>query len=170
MEEVVLVNEQDEVMGTMEKMEAHRKGVLHRAFSLMVFNSRGELLVQKRARTKYHSPGLWTNTCCSHPRPEERIADACARRLREEMGIEVNPEFAYKFHYKVGLDQNLFENEIDHVFTAVFDGVPSVNPNEVEAWKFVSLKELREDTARNPENYTVWFLLILDHKHSLTFW
>lgn len=171
MEEVVLVNEQDEVIGKMEKMEAHRKGALHRAFSMMIFNSQGELLVQKRSKAKYHSPGLWTNTCCSHPRPEEPIVDACSRRLMEEMGIEVKPEFAYKFQYKVKLDQNLIENEVDHIFTGVYDGVPTVNPDEVEDWKFVSLDELRKDAARNPENFTAWFRLILDHKkQGLTSW
>ena len=150
----------------MEKMEAHRKGALHRAFSVLVFNSRGEILVQKRAQAKYHSAGLWTNACCSHPRPNESIQQACARRLLEEMGINAHPEFAYKFVYKITLADGLIEHEVDHVFRATYDGAPIVNPEEVEDWKFVGLVELKNDVATHPENYTYWFRLILEHKHS----
>jgi isopentenyl-diphosphate delta-isomerase len=120
--EVILVDSEDNPIGTMEKMEAHEKGLLHRAFSVLIFNSKGQMLLQKRARSKYHSGGLWTNTCCSHPAPNESVAEAAKRRLKEEMGIDAEPKFAYKFIYKTPLDQNLVEHEVDHVFTATFDG------------------------------------------------
>jgi isopentenyl-diphosphate delta-isomerase len=148
MEKVILVDPQDNAIGTMEKMEAHKKGLLHRAFSVVIFNSKGEMLIQKRAHTKYHSAGLWTNACCSHPMPGEAIEDA---------------HFAFKFTYKVSLDHGLIEHEVDHVFTAVFDGSPSVNPDEVADWKFVDLSSLKTDVRQNPQHYTYWFSLILDH-------
>jgi isopentenyl-diphosphate delta-isomerase len=164
MTEVILVDANDNAIGTMEKMEAHEKGLLHRAFSVLIFNSKGELLIQKRASTKYHSGGLWTNTCCSHPTPQESIEQAAKRRLKEEMGIEAEPTFTYKFIYKTDLDKNLIEYEVDHVLTAQFDGEPKVNENEVEDWKYVSLKELQRDAQDNPHLYTEWFKLILKHQ------
>jgi isopentenyl-diphosphate delta-isomerase len=164
MTEVILVDANDNAIGTMEKMEAHEKGLLHRAFSVLIFNSKGELLIQKRASTKYHSGGLWTNTCCSHPTPQESIEQAAKRRLKEEMGIEAEPTFTYKFIYKTDLDKNLIEYEVDHVLTAQFDGEPKVNENEVEDWKYVSLKELQRDAQNNPHLYTEWFKLILKHQ------
>lgn len=164
MTEVILVDANDNAIGTMEKMEAHEKGLLHRAFSVLIFNSNGELLIQKRASTKYHSGGLWTNTCCSHPTPQESIEQAAKRRLKEEMGIEAEPTFTYKFIYKTDLDKNLIEYEVDHVLTAQFDGEPKVNENEVEDWKYVSLKELQRDAQNNPHLYTEWFKLILKHQ------
>ena len=124
MEKIILVDEHDNAIGTMEKMEAHRRGVLHRAFSIILFNSNGEILLQKRSKSKYHSGGLWTNTCCSHPLPNESIQDATRRRLKQEMGIDLQPEFAFKFIYKTPLDQNLIEHEYDHVFIGTFDGDP----------------------------------------------
>lgn len=148
----------------MEKMEAHEKGLLHRAFSVLIFNSKGEMLLQKRARSKYHSGGLWTNTCCSHPAPNESVAEAAKRRLKEEMGIDAEPKFAYKFSYKTPLDQNLVEHEVDHVFTATFDGEPIINTNEVEDWKFVEINELLADVQSNPASYTEWFKLIIQHR------
>jgi isopentenyl-diphosphate delta-isomerase len=163
MEMVILVDQNDKAIGTMEKMEAHRRGELHRAFSVLVFNSKGEILLQKRARHKYHSGGLWTNACCSHPLPGEKMEDAARRRLLEEMGIDLQPEFAYKFMYKTALDQNLIENEYDHVFTATFDGEPQINKEEVEAWKFADVALLKADMEENPEAYTYWFRLILQH-------
>lgn len=163
MEQVILVDEHDQEIGAMEKMEAHRKGLLHRAFSVLVFNSRGEILVQQRADSKYHSAGLWTNTCCSHPRPHECIQEASARRLREEMGIEANPEFLFKFTYRTHLERDLVEHEVDHVFTAIFDGTPEANPHEVQAWKFMDLDLLRKDVELHPSRYTYWFRLILEH-------
>jgi len=165
MEHVLVVNAQDEVIGTMEKMEAHRTGTLHRAFSVLVFNSRGEMLIQKRAHTKYHSPALWTNACCSHPRPEEDILDAGKRRLKEEMGIDATPVFAYKFTYKTIFNPLMIEHEVDHVLVATYDGSPTVNQTEVEDWKFVSMEELKKDIAADPQRFTSWFKLIMDHKH-----
>jgi isopentenyl-diphosphate delta-isomerase len=163
MEEIVLVDEQDNAIGTMEKMEAHRRGVLHRAFSVVLFNSSGELLLQRRADNKYHSGGLWTNTCCSHPLPEESIYDAAQRRLKYEMGINLKPEFAFKFIYKTPLDKSLIEHELDYVFRGTFDGRPAINKEEVSDWKFMSLSELKKDIKLHPEIYTVWFRLIVDH-------
>jgi len=163
MEEIILVDEQDNAIGTMEKMEAHRKGVLHRAFSVVLFNSNGELLLQKRANNKYHSGGQWTNTCCSHPIPGETISDAAQRRLRHEMGINLKPEFAFKFIYRTPLDKSLIEHELDHVFIGTFDGTPVINKDEVSDWKFMSLSELKNDMERSPEIYTVWFRLIVNH-------
>lgn len=163
MEEIILVDEQDNSIGTMEKMEAHRRGVLHRAFSVVLFNSRGEMLLQRRADSKYHSGGLWTNTCCSHPLRDEAIDDAAQRRLQYEMGIDLKPEFAFKFIYKTPLDKSLIEHELDYVFIGTFDGRPVINKEEVSDWKFMSLNDLRNDMKRSPELYTVWFRLIIDH-------
>ena len=162
MEQVILVDAHDNAVGTMEKMEAHRKGVLHRAFSVLVFNSKGELLLQKRARSKYHSGGLWTNTCCSHPSATESIEESVRRRVLFEMGIDVQPTFSFKFVYRADLDHGLIEHELDHVFTARYDGDPRVNPDEVEDWKYVDLATLREDMKREAGAYTVWFGKILE--------
>jgi isopentenyl-diphosphate Delta-isomerase len=162
MEEVILVDERDNVIGSMEKMEAHRQGKLHRAFSVILFNSAGEMLLQKRAKNKYHSAGLWTNTCCSHPLPGENIENAAARRLKEEMGIDVRPNYAYKFIYKAHLDQNLTEHELDHVFIGKYDGEPKMNSDEVDDWKFVKIEWLKEDIKNNPSHYTEWFKLIME--------
>ena len=163
MEKVILVDEQDNVVGAMDKMEAHRKGILHRAFSILIFNSKGEVLLQKRSKEKYHSGGLWTNACCSHPSPEESIEEATRKRLNHEMGIDLQPEFAYKFTYESKLDKNLIQHELDYVFTGIFDGAPVVNKHEVEDWKFVDVKSLRADMDQHPEQYTVWFKLIMNH-------
>lgn len=161
---VILVDESDQELGSMEKMEAHRKGVLHRAFSVLLFNSKGEVLLQKRSAFKYHSAGLWTNTCCSHPKPAENIDLAVQRRLQEEMGIVSKPEFAYKFIYKAVLDNNLTEHELDYVFTGTFDGEPVINSHEVEDWKFESIDWLKKDIVSNPDHYTFWFKEILNQK------
>lgn len=161
----MLVNDHDEETGVMEKMEAHRTGSLHRAFSVLLFNSRGEMLLQKRAQTKYHSSGLWTNTCCSHPRPGESLEEATRRKLRQEMGIEANPRFAFKFQYKAPLDNQLIEYEIDHVFIGQFDGEPVLNEHEAEDWRFVDLHSLKQQIHTDPQQFTPWFRLILDHPH-----
>jgi isopentenyl-diphosphate Delta-isomerase len=166
MEMVILVDQNDVAVGTMEKMEAHRRGLLHRAFSIMVYNTNGDILLQKRALQKYHSGGLWTNACCSHPTPGEKIEDAARRRLREEMGIDLQPEFAYKFIYRTDLAQDLIEHEYDYVYTAMFNGEPRINPAEVADWKFVSVAWLKSDIQKNPEAYTYWFKLILEHTGS----
>jgi isopentenyl-diphosphate delta-isomerase len=161
MEHVILVDEDDNAIGTMEKLEAHQKGVLHRAFSILLFNSNGEILLQKRSDEKYHSGGLWTNTCCSHPLPDESMEQATRRKLIQEMGVDVHTEFAYKFIYKTNLDKNLIEHECDYVFTGTFNDAPIINKEEVADWKFMDLKSLRKDILENPENYTYWFKLIV---------
>jgi len=163
MGKVILVDEQDRIIGAMDKMEAHQKGILHRAFSILIFNSKGELLLQKRSMNKYHSGGLWTNACCSHPFPDEPMDQATRERLKHEMGIDIQPEFAYKFLYKSKLDKDLIEHELDHVFTGVFDGQPVVNSDEVEDWKFINVQALRTDIGQHPGHYTVWFQLIMSH-------
>lgn len=163
MDNVILVDEQDNVLGSMDKMEAHRKGILHRAFSIMIFNSKGELLLQKRSRNKYHSGGLWTNACCSHPKLNESINDATRKRLKYEMGIDIQPTYVYKFIYECKLNKDLKEHELDHVFTGNFDGTPIINPDEVEDWKFVTMQYLHEDICQHPDRYTIWFKLILNH-------
>jgi isopentenyl-diphosphate delta-isomerase len=162
MEHVILVDQEDNAIGTMEKMEAHRKGLLHRAFSVVIFNSKGEILLQKRAKSKYHSGGLWTNACCSHPLPDESMEVATQRKLKQEMGIDLKTEYAYKFIYNTNLDSGLIEHEYDHVFTGIFDGEPIINKHEVEDWKYVSPDQLKQDVKLNPQNYTYWFKLILD--------
>lgn len=154
---VILVDEHDRETGRMEKMEAHRQGVLHRAFSVFIFNSAGEWLLQQRATGKYHSGGLWTNSCCSHPRPGETVADAALRRLGEEMGIAAPLTHRFQFIYKAALDHGLTEHELDHVFTGQFDGTPVLSPDEAMAWKWMSAAEIRAAIAANPEQFTVWF-------------
>ncbi len=160
---VILVDENDNEIGYLDKLEAHQKGMLHRAFSVLVFNSAGDLLLQKRAAGKYHSAGLWTNTCCSHPKPNELMVDAVQRRLKEEMGIKCEANFAYKFLYRTTLDHNLTEHELDYVFIATCDDNPVINSNEVADWKFISLADIRKDIARNAESYTFWFKEIINH-------
>jgi len=163
MEHVILVDSDDNDLGTMEKMEAHRKGILHRAFSVLLFNSKGEMLLQKRSAAKYHSAGLWTNTCCSHPKPDESLEVAIRRRLKEEMGIDVQSTFAYTFIYKVDLDNGLIEHELDHVYIGLFDGEPAINKQEVESWKFIDRTVLRAEILKHPENFTHWFKLMMNH-------
>ena len=162
MEHVILVDEHDNEVGTMEKMEAHQKGKLHRAFSILLFNSRGELLLQKRSKKKYHSGGLWTNTCCSHPLPGESMVVATQRKLIQEMGIHPPLAFAFKFIYQTRLSPGLIEHECDHVFFGTFDGRPLINKEEVEDWRFVDLDWLRNDMAKAPELYTYWFGVIIN--------
>lgn len=159
---VVLVNENDVEIGLMPKLEAHEKGLLHRAFSIFLFNTKGEMLLQQRAFGKYHSEGLWSNTCCSHPFPEEDTSDAAARRLKEEMGIDATLHFLYSFQYEAGLDNGLTEHELDHVFWGITDVEPVINPEEVLDYKYISEAQLREDMAKNPSNYTEWFKICLD--------
>jgi len=156
MEKVILVDEKDNPVGEMEKMEAHKKGLLHRCFSIFIFNQAGELLLQKRAKEKYHSGGLWSNTCCSHPAPLENTLDAAHRRLEEEMGIDCEIKETYTFIYKAKLDNDLTEYEYDHVFVGNCNSDPKPNPEEVEDWKWVDLKWLEEDMKNNPQNYTYW--------------
>ena len=160
---VILVDEHDNEIGTMEKMEAHILGKLHRAFSVVIFNAEGQMLLQKRADGKYHSAGLWTNACCSHPKPGEPILSAASRRLKEEMGIKVSPTFAYKFIYRAELDHDLIEYEYDHVFIGTFNGKPKINLNEVSDWKYVDVASLKRDVIERPNEYTAWFKMIIEH-------
>jgi len=161
MTEVILVDADDREIGSMEKLAAHQQGILHRAISLFIFNPEGELLLQKRAAGKYHSAGLWSNTCCSHPAPGEKTIDAARRRLKEEMGISLEPEFSHSFIYRAEFENGLTEYELDHVFTGIYSDVPVPDPEEAEDWKFISLTELNSDIAKNPERYSVWLKIIL---------
>jgi isopentenyl-diphosphate delta-isomerase len=160
-EYVILVDEQDTVMGMMEKQEAHQKAMLHRAFSVFIFNAKGELLLQQRALNKYHSNGLWTNTCCSHPRPNETTLEAAHRRLKEEMGFDCALTEKFHFIYKAPLDNGLSEHELDFIYTGNFDDEPIVNADEVAAYKWMNLDALVEDIKAHPELYTIWFKIIL---------
>jgi isopentenyl-diphosphate delta-isomerase len=160
MEQVVLVNEHDEELGLMEKMEAHEKALLHRAFSVFIFNQSGELLLQQRALDKYHSGGLWTNTCCSHPRPNESVADAASRRLKEEMGFEVPLEKVFDFIYQASFDNGLTEHEFDHVFVGYYDGPMQVNPAEVNDYVYRSMGSIQLSLEMHDGLFTAWFEII----------
>ena len=160
-EEVILVDENDNEIGSMEKIEAHEKALLHRAFSIFVFNDAGQMMLQRRALSKYHSPGLWTNTCCSHPRPGESLEDASSRRIVEEMGFSCSMKEIFNFIYKAAFDHGLTEHELDHVFMADYNGIPEINPDEVAEWKWVNTDELLKDVKLNPDEYTVWFKIAL---------
>ncbi|MEH3115676.1 isopentenyl-diphosphate Delta-isomerase [Pedobacter terrae] len=161
-EQVILVDEEDVPKGQMDKMEAHEKGLLHRAFSVFIFNSKRELLLQQRALSKYHSRGLWTNTCCSHQRIGESNMQAAKRRLMEEMGLECELNFLFKFTYKAIFENGLTEHEIDHVFFGMSDQLPVINHEEVESFKYVDLEALVKDIEHNPEAYTPWLRICLD--------
>ena len=161
-EHVILVDHTGREIGTQEKLQAHREGKLHSAFSIFVFNTVGELLLQRRAWTKYHSGGLWTNTCCSHPRPGESYYRAARRRLNEEMGFDCELTGLFSFIYHTQLDNSLFEHELDHVFVGHYNGQPVPNPDEVDDWKWMNINALKQDVREHPENYTYWFKLTLD--------
>ena len=156
-EQVILVDHRDNEIGTAEKMEAHLQGLLHRAFSVFIFNSKGELLLQQRALIKYHSPGLWTNTCCSHPKPGEDTISAAHRRLQEEMGLSCDLQLAFSFVYKAELDQGLTEHEFDHVFIGKTDLLPETNPEEVMAHRYISTDQLNEWMEKDQRQFTAWF-------------
>ena len=162
-EKVILVDKNDNQVGLMPKLEAHEKGVLHRAFSIFIFNSKYELLLQKRASSKYHSCGLWTNTCCSHPREGEDTLDAANRRLDEEMGIKTSLRKVYDFIYKAELDNQLTEHEFDHVFYGVCDNDPILNKDEAEDFKWVDMETLNNDIIKNEDKYTVWFKIAFEY-------
>ncbi len=157
MEKLVLVDENDREVGQDEKIKAHREGRLHRAFSIFIMNSKGEMMLQRRALSKYHSPGLWTNTCCSHPRPGESVMEAAHRRLKEEMGFDCELEEAFSFIYRAEFDNGLTEHEFDHVLVGWCEKEPEPNPEEVEEWKWASIQEIERDVKENPEKYTYWF-------------
>jgi len=156
-EHIIAVDKFDKEIGSIEKMEAHYKGILHRAFSILVFNSNNQLLLQKRSKEKYHSPGLWTNTCCSHPRYGENLQDAIYRRLKEEMGFTCELKEVFSFVYKVELEDNLFENEYDHVFIGRYDGEIVANEDEVDSFKWVDINDAKANIVNKPELYTYWF-------------
>ena len=156
-EKVILVDKNDNEVGTMEKQEAHVKGLLHRAFSVFIFNDKNELLLQRRAVNKYHSGGLWTNTCCSHPRQNEKTEDAAKRRLLEEMGLRSTLKKQFDFVYKAKLDNNLYEHELDHVFFGFTNDLPIINPEEVEEYTYKTLEDIGNEMKAIPDKYTEWF-------------
>lgn len=160
--QVVLVDQMDRAIGVMEKMEAHEKALLHRAFSVFIFNSKNELLLHRRAFSKYHSGGLWTNTCCSHPAPTETLEEATSRRLVEEMGMKCDMQHLFSFVYKAELDQGLTEHEFDHVFIGHSDAIAEPNPEEVAEVRYASLASIRADMTAKPEEFTEWFKIAFD--------
>jgi len=157
LEYIIAVDKFDKEIGFFEKIEAHYKGILHRAFSILVFNSKNQLLLQKRSEKKYHSPGLWSNTCCSHPRYGGNLQDEIYKRLKQEMGFTCELKEIFSFVYKVKLGDNLFENEYDHVFIGRYDGEIVVNKDEADDFKWVVINEVKADIANKPEQYTYWF-------------
>lgn len=161
-EQVILVNEKDEQIGLMPKLEAHQKALLHRAFSVFIFNGANELMLQQRAMHKYHSPGLWTNTCCSHQRDGESSLEAGKRRLQEEMGFTTPLRETTSFIYKAPFDNGLTEHEYDHILVGEYNDAPIINKDEVAAWKWMSLEDIKEDIIQNPNRYTEWFKIIFD--------
>ncbi|MEE3999326.1 isopentenyl-diphosphate Delta-isomerase [Tenacibaculum sp. FZY0031] len=165
-EQVILVDQQDNPIGLMEKIEAHEKALLHRAFSVFVFNDKNELMLQQRAAEKYHSPMLWTNTCCSHQRDGETNIEAGKRRLQEEMGFSCELEEVFSFIYKAPFDNGLTEHEYDHVMLGRFNDEPIVNPEEVASYKWMPLEEVKNDIESHPEKYTAWFKIIFKESHS----
>jgi isopentenyl-diphosphate Delta-isomerase len=167
--QIPLVNDADEIIGHAEKLYVHRNGLLHRAFSILIFNHAGQLLIHQRAFEKYHSPGLWTNTCCGHPNQNESMEAAVHRRLLEEMGIITHLTYAFTFRYKAVFDNGLTEHEIDHVYTGYFDEPFKVNPEEVADFLWVYPENIIHEVNINPEKYTYWFREILKNKTFLNF-
>lgn len=161
-EQVILVNEKDEPIGLMSKMQAHEKALLHRAFSIFVLNDKNEIMLQQRAAHKYHSPLLWTNTCCSHQRAGESNIQAGKRRLEEEMGFSVPLKELFSFIYKAPFDNGLTEHEFDHVMIGYYNDEPEINPDEVKNWKWMCIEQVRQDMQDHPELYTEWFKIIFD--------
>ncbi len=167
-EKVVLVNEKDEVLGLMEKMQAHENGLLHRAFSVFLFNENGDMLLQRRASNKYHSPLQWTNACCSHPRANETYKQAAERRIKEELGIACEISEKFHFIYKADVGQELWEHELDHVFVGKYEGDFQLNPDEVQEVRYISMQDLEAEIKLHPEHFTEWFKIILEeYKHHL---
>jgi len=160
-DDIILVDKNDNEIGTGKKMEVHKSGKLHRAFSILVFNPKGELMLQKRSRGKYHCGGLWTNTCCSHPRPGEKLGQATHRRLVEEMGFDCGLQEVFSFVYKARFSNELTEHEFDHVFVGEYEDEPKLNPEEAEDWRWGKMDEVAKDIENNPEKYTFWFREIL---------
>lgn len=158
---VILTNAQNENLGEADKMEAHQKGLLHQAFSILVYNAKGELLLQKRAKDKYHSAGLWTNTCCSHPQPSENLNDTIHERLQEEMGFDCPLNYKGQFIYETNFNNGLIEHELDMVFCGQYDDAPNPNPDEVEDFEWILPKILKQNMLNNPQDYTFWFENVL---------
>jgi isopentenyl-diphosphate delta-isomerase len=165
-EQVILVDKNDNQIGAMPKMEAHEKGVLHRAFSVFIFNKKGELMLQQRAAHKYHSPLLWTNTCCSHQRDGERNIKAGERRLQEEMGFTTRLNEVFSFIYKAPFDNGLTEHEFDHVLIGYFDDEPNINKEEVEDYKWMLLEDVKAEIENNSSEYTAWFKIIFKESYN----
>ena len=161
-DKVILVDNNDNQIGLMPKLEAHEKGVLHRAFSVFIFNNHGELMLQRRALTKYHSPGLWTNTCCSHQRDGESNISSGKRRLNEEMGFDTELFEKTSFIYKAKFDNGLTEHEFDHVLVGSYNHSPMINSTEVDSWKWMSMENIKKDIKDHPDNYTAWFKIIFE--------
>lgn len=161
-EYVILVDEHNKQLGLMEKQEAHERALLHRAFSVFVFNDNNELLLQQRALKKYHSAGLWTNTCCSHPRADETTIDAAHRRLMDEMGFDCELSERFHFVYHAAVGQGLTEHELDFIYTGTFNGTPKINNDEVQAYKWMAMEQVIADVNKNPQHYTSWFKIILE--------
>lgn len=162
MNEVILVDQNDVEVGRAEKLIAHKKGLLHRAFSIFLFNSDGDLLIQKRAANKYHSANLWSNTCCSHPKPNETLQEATKRRLKEELNIETELSWSFSHLYRVEFDSGLIENELDHIFIGTYDMLPQINPDEVSDFKYISISDLTLDIEKHPEDYSFWFKELIE--------
>jgi len=156
-DKVILVDEHDSMVGTMDKLEAHKQGLLHRAFSIFIFNGKGEMLLQQRAFTKYHSGGLWTNACCSHPMPGEKTMDAANRRLMEELGFETSIEKIFDFTYKAEFDNGLIEHEFDHVFAGEYEGELDINPEEVNNFVYKEISAIKNEMQSEPQKFTAWF-------------
>ena len=161
-EQVILVNEHDIPIGLMGKLEAHQKALLHRAFSVFILNDKGEIMLQQRAASKYHSPNLWTNTCCSHPRQGETTIEAGKRRLQEEMGFVTELTDILSFIYKAPFDNGLTEHELDHILIGYYNAPPTINPEEVADWRWELPEKIKEDIAKHPHRYTEWFKIIFD--------
>ena len=160
MQQVILVNENDEPVGVMEKMEAHRKGLLHRAFSVFIFDSRGRMLLQQRAGAKYHGAYLWTNACCSHPCPGENVAAAAKRRLKEELGFDTDIKEIFSFTYHAAVENGLTEYEYDHVFAGIYEGAIEANKNEVAAFRYEEMEDIELAMQEQPQTFTVWFKIV----------
>jgi len=158
---IALVNQADEIIGFASKLEVHKKGLLHRAFSVLVFNDKNEVLLQKRAASKYHSPGMWSNTCCSHFIENFLFETYIHERLFDEMGFDCELEFKFSFHYKVAFENGLSENEIDHVFFGKWNGIPKLNPAEADDYKWITINDIKADLQINPNNYSYWFKELL---------
>lgn len=158
---LILVDNQDNPIGIMDKLEAHLKGLLHRAFSIFIWNQKRELLIHKRAPNKYHSANLWTNTCCSHPQPNEATMDAAIRRLQEEVGFSTNLQHRFHFIYKTELENNLIEHELDHVFIGEYNEDFTPNPDEISETRWISIENLKNEIETSPDNFTYWFKEII---------